>query len=69
MMWMWFVKPTIVFCYFLSPIIKDRVTLEDQDGISGFGNPIALGPPAGVKTGSSLMHSNQSHSTTALSVE
>ncbi len=38
-----FIKPTIVFGNHRAPIIKDRVTLEDQDGISGFGNPLING--------------------------
>jgi hypothetical protein len=38
-----FIKPTVVFGNHRAPIIKDRVTLSDQDIISGFTNPLING--------------------------
>ncbi|TBX68792.1 hypothetical protein EZL74_08350 [Flavobacterium silvisoli] len=38
-----FVKPTIVFGNHRAPIIKDRVTLSDQNIITGFNNPLING--------------------------
>lgn len=38
-----FIKPTIVFGNHRAPIIKDRVTLSDQNNITGFNNPLING--------------------------
>jgi len=38
-----FIKPTVVIGNHRAPIIKDRVTLSDQNIISGFSNPLING--------------------------
>lgn len=38
-----FIKPTVVIGNHRAPIIKDRVTLSDQNSITGFNNPLING--------------------------
>ncbi len=38
-----FIKPTVVMGNHRAPIIKDRVTLSDQNSITGFNNPLING--------------------------